>query len=74
MRQHNVLWGTAVACFVISLALMVRPAWAAAEVGVGGFSWAQVVVMVGIGAAWGDMRRQVADLRRDFDELRKEGK
>ena len=71
MSGSNRLWGVAISCFVIALVMQVGTAWASAEGAVGGFSWAQVVVLVGIGAAWGDMRRQVADLRRDFDELRK---
>ena len=69
------LWRVAVTCFVLALVLMLaRPAWAEAVVVDGStYTWAQVVILVGVGAAWGDMRRQVADLRRDFDDFRKKG-
>lgn len=68
------MWRVAVVCFVASLALtLARPAWADSPMAPQGFTWAQVVVLVGIGAAWGDMRRQVADLRRDFDALKDKG-
>lgn len=64
------LWRVAVLCFLVALAIMVaQPAWAQAEAGGVTFSWAQVVVLVGMAAAWGDMRRQVADLRRDVDAV-----
>lgn len=66
------LWRVAVVCFLGGVVLLLaRPAWADAATVGGSFTWTQVVILVGIGAAWGDMRRQVADLRRDFDDLRK---
>lgn len=68
------LWRVAVACFLSGVVLMLaKPAWAETPTPVGTFTWTQVVLLVGVGAAWGDMRRQVADLRRDFDDLRKKG-
>jgi hypothetical protein len=75
MRVCNkCLWPVAVASFAMTVSLMVaRPAWAEATHTGMTFSWTQVIVLVGIGAAWGDMRRQVADLRKDFDDLRKKG-
>lgn len=68
------LWPVAVACFTVAVVLMLaRPAWAETDAIGGTYTWAQVVILVGVGAAWGDMRRQMADLRRDVDDMRKRG-
>ena len=74
-KVSNWMWWVAVCCFSLGLvATVVAPAWAQQASPAGGFTWSQVALMVGVGAAWGDIRRQVTDLRRDMDDIRKEVK
>jgi hypothetical protein len=69
------LWRVSIVLFfigVISIAAPVR-----AEVGsaaLDSFSWGQVTILLAIAAAWGDMRGQVRDLRRDVDHLQGKGR
>ena len=75
MKQHRALWYSAVALFCFGMWFTVaRAESVAGVVGDVSFSWGQVCVLMAVAAAWGDMRSQVKDLRKDVDELRKPAK
>lgn len=71
LRQRWV-WLTAQVLGVASvLAMLVAPTYAAVDLG--GelrFSLGQVLMVVAVGIAWGDMRRSVATLKEDVKRLR----
>jgi hypothetical protein len=71
MKDHRALWYSAVAFFLIGLWSTATAASGAPFDGGSGFSWGQVCVLCAVAMAWGDMRAQVKDMRREIDEIKK---
>lgn len=70
-RPRRGLWYTAITMFILGLCLMVaQPASASVGSGEFSFSWGQVCVLMAAGVAWGDMRREVHDLRKDVEKMK----
>ena len=78
MRGPLVLWHLAITCFAaLTLCMLFLPAGAetsAIRLGDISFSWAHVLGLTAVAAAWGDMRSQTRQSRDDIkaikDELR----
>ena len=72
MQRPSGLWRLAMLLFFVGLGLMAAQS-AQASVGAGdfSFSWGQVCIMMAVAAAWGDMRREVHDIRKDVDDIKK---
>lgn len=68
--RFPVLWHASVALFSLGLWLTVQPAQAGVGDGDNSFTWGQVCVLLAVAAAWGDMRAQLRDVRKDVDELK----
>ena len=64
-------WWVAVSAWGIAVALSAVPLGAETVTTVSGFtfSWTQLVMLVGIGAAWGDMRAQMRSLKERVDKI-----
>lgn len=73
-RRSRALWNTAIGLFFLGMWLTIaQPVQASVGGGEFSFSWGQVCVMMAVAAAWGDMRREVHDIRKDVDEIKKAG-
>lgn len=74
MRESRWLWWLAVLCFAVGVSVSaVEAATGATEAGGGSaFTFAQVAILVAIGAAWGDMRTNRTRDREELKELREE--
>lgn len=70
--MSRLLWFVAV--FAFSMSIVTAAVAGQQGVGVGdvNFSWSQVLVLVALGAAWGDQRTDRRAMRRDIDELKAE--
>ena len=71
--RPTALWHFAIFFFLIGLWLTAQPAGAAESAGEQTFTWGQVCILVAVAAAWGDMRAQLRDVRKEVDELKKQG-
>lgn len=71
MRESRWLWWVAVACFVAGVSVSAVEAATGATGGGDGsaFTFAQVAILVAIGAAWGDMRTNRQRDREDFQRF-----
>ena len=71
MKQSRWLWWLAVAAFLVGVSVSaVEAATGATEAGGGSaFTFAQVAILVAIGAAWGDMRTNRQRDREDFQRF-----
>jgi hypothetical protein len=71
MKRNSGLWRVAMLLFFVGLGLSVAQS-ANAGVGAGDFtfSWGQACIMMAVAAAWGDMRREVHDIRKDVDDIK----
>ena len=71
MRESRWLWWLAVLCFAVGVSVSaVEAATGATEAGGGSaFTFAQVALLVAIGAAWGDMRTNRQRDREDFQRF-----
>ncbi len=63
------LWHIAVGFFFMGLWMTAQPVSAATMGSDAQFTWGQVCVLVAVAAAWGDMRAQLRDVRKDVDNL-----
>jgi len=72
MRESRWLWWVAVGCFTVGLSVSaVQAATGAVDAGGGpAFTFAQVALLVAIGAAWGDMRTNRSRDRDEFKDFR----
>ena len=65
-------WRLSVLLFLSGMFLLGTPLWASQpgerEVS---FSWGQVVVLGACAVAWGDLRREVQDIKADVHDLKK---
>ena len=68
---RTVKWGLAVSAWLVAVIGSAIPAIASPALGVGEFSlsWAQLAMLIGIGAAWGDMRAQMRSLKDRVDKI-----
>lgn len=71
MRESRWLWWVAVAAFLVGVSVSaVEAATGTTETGGGSaFTFAQVALLVAIGAAWGDMRTNRQRDREDFQRF-----
>lgn len=74
MKESRWLWWVAVACFAVGVSVSAVEAATGATGGGDGsaFTFAQVAILVAIGAAWGDMRTNGQRDREEFKEFRAE--
>lgn len=65
------LWHMSITFFIFGLWLTVREAGATTDAiaGSSSFTWGQVCVLFAVAAAWGDMRAQLRDVRKDVDRI-----
>lgn len=65
------MWAVAWSCWVLAGFMVVVPGYALAaiESGAVSLSWSQLLTLLGLAAAWGDMRQQVKSLRDKVDDL-----
>ena len=63
------LWNLAVSAFTMGLWLTAKPVSASTGIDGTSFTWGQVCVLVAVASAWGDMRSQVKQVRKDVDGL-----
>ena len=70
MKKRSPLWTAAVLAFTVGIWLTAQPSSAADGDVPQSFSWGQVCVLIAVAAAWGDMRSQLREVRKEVDELR----
>jgi len=70
-RRHYPLWRVAVVLFCVSLVTALTPSAAHAVVSLGDIeiTFTQLVFLLTIAAAWGDMRQQVKSIRERLDKV-----
>lgn len=66
-----VRWWLAVCAWLLAVLLSAVPLGADTVTTVSGFtfSWTQLAMLVGIGAAWGDMRAQMKSMKERVDRI-----
>lgn len=71
VKPSRWLWGIACAAFTAGMVLFFFPSPAYAEFQLGDvrFTLSELLIFVALGAAWGDARRQIMDIRRELDRL-----
>lgn len=72
MRQQRALWRVAIVLFALGLYFTMAEASSGPDSAGdhASFTWGQVCVLMAVAAAWGDMRAQVKDLRKDVDSIK----
>lgn len=74
MKESRWLWRVAVVAFLaaVSVSAVEAASGVNGQPDGSGFTFAQVAILVAVGAAWGDMRTNRVRDREDFKELRDE--
>ena len=70
MNQRKLLWNLSIGLFCTGLYLTAYPAFAGVSASEVTFPLGQVSLLMAVAAAWGDMRAQVKDLRREVEEIK----
>ena len=70
MKEPRVLWYSAIALFLTGMIFTVAQAAIPGTDASEHFSWGQVCVLCAVAMAWGDMRAQVKDMRREINEIK----